>query len=253
LTSAPPAVWGDSPLEHDFRVRPQPVEQVGPLTGGAAVYLIGGSLCVVRLAWWRARTRRILGLPRLYLVGCGSLFVYYTAAVYLALGLARSREQLLEIALLNYLWPCLTVVVSLMLLNKRARLWLVPGTALALAGIFLVMTQDGDAASASFQQNVRSNPMAYALALAAAFAWALYSNLTRRWAASGSNGAVELFIPATGLVLLAVRLLTHEPGCWSIRAAAEASGLAVVTTLALSSRTCPCAKATSCWWWPVPT
>ena len=69
------------------------------------------------------------------------MFIFYTAAIYLAVGLAKDREQLLEIALVNYLWPALTVLFSLPLLKKRASLWLVPGTALALTGVFLVMTQ----------------------------------------------------------------------------------------------------------------
>ena len=207
-------------------------EQVGPLTAGAAAYLIGGSCCLLRLASSSAPLTRFLQLPRLYLFGCGSLFVFYTAAIYLAVGLAKSREQLLEIALVNYLWPAATVLCSLLLLKKRARLWLVPGTALALTGVFLVMTQGGSLSWLSLRDHLQSSPVAYALALAAAVSWALYSNLTRRWSASESDGAVELFIPATGLVLLVLRVINTEPTHWSLRAAGEASGLAVVTTLA---------------------
>ena len=120
----------------------------------------------------------------------------------------------------------------LLFLKKRASRWLVPGTALALTGVFLVMTQGGSVSWNSLTEHLQSNPVAYALALAAAISWALYSNLTRRWSGPKSDGAVELFIPVTGLVLLAMRLLTAEPTHWSLRALGEASGLAVVTTLA---------------------
>ena len=109
-------------------------EQVGPLTAGAAVYLIGGAFCLVRLVWSAKTVAQFLKLARPYLLGCGFLFVFYTAAIYLAVGLAKDREQLLEIALVNYLWPALTVLFSLPLLKKRASLWLVPGTVLALTG-----------------------------------------------------------------------------------------------------------------------
>jgi drug/metabolite transporter (DMT)-like permease len=207
-------------------------EQVGPLTGGAAVYLIGGSFCLLRLAAASASWDRFEQLPRLYLFGCGSLFVFYAAALYLAVGLARSREQLLEIALVNYLWPALTIVFSLPLLKKRATCWLLPGTVLALTGVLLVMTQGARLSWMSFAEHLQSNPGAYSLALAAAVAWALYSNLTRRWTEPESRGAVELFIPATGLVLLGSRLLTTEPTDWSLRAVGEAAGLAAVTALA---------------------
>jgi drug/metabolite transporter (DMT)-like permease len=207
-------------------------EQVGPLTGGAAAYLIGGFFCLSGLAGSSASWNQFRQLPRLYLFGCGSLFVFYTAALYLAVGLARSREQLLEIALVNYLWPALTILFSLPLLKNRATRWLLPGTVLALTGVFLVMTQSVRVSWMSFAEHLQGNPVAYSLALVAAVAWALYSNLTRLWTKPDSRGAVELFIPATGLVLLALRLLTTEPTVWSLRAVGEASGLAAVTTLA---------------------
>jgi len=80
-------------------------EQVGPLTAGAAAYLIGGSFCLLRLGWSARRFSELLKLPRPYLLGCGLLFACYPAAIYLAVGLAKDREQLLEIALVNYLEP----------------------------------------------------------------------------------------------------------------------------------------------------
>ena len=207
-------------------------EQVGPITAGTAVYLIGGCLCLARLAWSRKGITELLKLPRLYLLGCGSLFIFYTAAIYLAVGLAKDRQQLLEIALVNYLWPALTVLFSLPLLKKRASFWLVPGTALALTGVFLVMMQGAHVSWVSWREHLQNNPAAYALALTAAISWALYSNLARRWAEPESGGAVELFLLATGLVLLAFRLVISEPTGWSFRAVGEASALAAVTALA---------------------
>ena len=179
-------------------------EQVGPLSAGAAAYLIGGSLCLFRLAGSGRPVGHLLNLPRPYLLGCGSLFVFYTTAIYIAVGLAKDREQVLEIALVNYLWPTLTILFSLPLLKSQASLWLLPGTGLALTGVFLVMTPGAQVSWASVREHLQTNPVAYALALAAAISWALYSNLARRWSAPENEGGVELFVPAAGLVLLAL-------------------------------------------------
>lgn len=199
------------------------------MTAGTAVYLIGGVLCLlVSPSPWR----RAWQLPRKYLLGCGFLFAFYTATIYLAVGSCRDRQQVLEIALVNYLWPTLTILFSIPLLKHRASLWLWPGTILALAGVFLVMTQGAEVSWHSIATHLQTNPFAYGLALAAAVSWGLYSNLTRLWSEPNSNGAVDIFMVVTGVILLGMRLLTTEPTLWSTRAAGEAAGLAAVTTIA---------------------
>lgn len=206
-------------------------EQVGPLTAGATAYLIGGCVCLLRRGLLGKAALGLLGLPRLYLFGCGSLFVIYTAAIYLAVGLAADHAQLLEIALVNYLWPTLTILLALPLLHHRGGRWLLPGTALAVLGVCLVMTQGDQVSWTSLREHLRDNPLAYLLALVAAVAWALYSNLARRWAEPGSGGAVEFFLLASGLVLLGLRLLVTEPTHWGLRPVGEALGLALATAL----------------------
>lgn len=67
------------------------------------------------------------------------MFVFCTAAIYFAVGLAKDREQVLEIALVNYLRPALTILFSLLRLRKQAGRWLLPGTAFALTGVCLVI------------------------------------------------------------------------------------------------------------------
>jgi drug/metabolite transporter (DMT)-like permease len=166
------------------------------------------------------------------LFGCGTLFVLYTVLIYLAVGLARDRAQLLEIALLNYLWPALTILCSLVLLRRRASLLLVPGTIVALTGVFLVMTQGASVSWGSFVGHLHTNPVAYGLAAGAALAWALYSNLARLWSAPHSPGAVELFIPVTGLIMLGLRLCVTESPQWHLQAIFEAGALGGITALA---------------------
>jgi hypothetical protein len=65
-------------------------EQIGPLTTAAAVYLAGGSFCLLHRWWVKTPLSHLLRLPRCYLLGCGSLFIVYTACIYLAMGLVKS-------------------------------------------------------------------------------------------------------------------------------------------------------------------
>ncbi len=208
-------------------------EQLGPLTAAAAVYLTGGVLGLLRLGVTNNFPGNLRQLPRKYLLGCGGMFLLYTVLLFLAVGLARGREQALEIALIHYLWPALTVLFSVVLLGQRAGALLAPGTVLGVTGIFLVMTHGASLSWASVWDHWQSNPAAYALALAAAVVWALYSNLARIWSSgSGEGGAVEWFITATGLVLLGLCFCVTEPAVWSFRAIVEVGVLGVITSLA---------------------
>lgn len=207
-------------------------EQLGPLTAAAAVYLVGGGLCLARLVGTGSLRRQLRAQPGRYLFGCGSLFVLYVLTLFLALGLAADRRQVLEVGLVNYCWPALTIWLSLVLLGKRARLLLLPATVLALAGVFLVLTQEGTVTWRTLVTNVGNNPAAYALAAVAAISWGFYSNLTRRWAAPEGEGAVTVFMPVTGLALLMLRLGHQEPGGWSLGAVAEIAFLGGSVTLA---------------------
>jgi len=167
-----------------------------------------------------------------YLLGCGSLFALNMASLYLALGLASNRSQVLEAGLINYLWPMLTLLVSIPILKMRARLLLVPGALGASLGVFLATTQNQPVSWQSFYGNVTQNPAPYLLALTAAMSWAFYSALSRKWAVGADSGAVPLFMLATGIALGLARLFFPESTSWTGRAAWELLYLAIGPNLA---------------------
>lgn len=204
-------------------------EQLGPVTAAASVYSVSSVAALVSLACSRQRRQHILRLPVKYLVGCGALFVGYMLVLFLSIGWAENRQQALEVGLVNYLWPTLTLVMSLMLLGKKATWILLPGTLLALTGVFMVVTHGETVSWQSLTLNLASNPKAYGLALAAAMFWALYSNLARKWAGDREEGAVVMFLPFTAVVLLLISCFLDEPRQWSLRSLVEALFLGLAT------------------------
>lgn len=207
-------------------------EQLGPLAAGSAVYLTAG-LLLTGAGFWRERSFKSLkSLPRKYLFGCGALFLVYTTALFLALGLAANRSQTLEVGLLNYLWPALTILFSLPILENKAGLGLIPATLLALLGVFLVLTHEGSVSWNSLFANLSNNPGAYSLGLLAAVSWGLYSNLTRRWGDPQNSGGVQLFTLASGLAFGLIGLFWPERSVWSLRVLVEVLFLGLATALA---------------------
>jgi drug/metabolite transporter (DMT)-like permease len=165
----------------------------GAIGGAALIYTLGAALLVA-----------LLGKPRLrkatpfYLVTGSALFVAYEICLSLALGYALDSTQAIQLVVVNYLWPSLTVLLAIVMNRQAARWYIVPGTALALLGIFWVVSTDGLSLH-SLLANVRSNPLGYSLAAACAVTFALYCNITRRYA-DGQNHVV-LFFVLTAVVL----------------------------------------------------
>jgi drug/metabolite transporter (DMT)-like permease len=204
-------------------------EQVGPITSAASIYLVAGFLSLIPLSYSRDRIAQIRAFSRLYLFGCGVIFVFYMLAIYLAVGLARDRQQVLEVGLINYLWPVFILLFSVFLLGKNARFSLIPGMILGFVGAFLVLTQGNSISWDSFARNVLSNSWVYFLALMAAVLWGLYSNLSRRWGGTMSGNAVPFFMMATGIILLFIRFFFAEQSLWTLRSVAEVLFMSLAT------------------------
>ncbi len=207
------------------------VEQLGPMTAASCIFLLSGVLGCSFLAVRGWTPRKLLRLPALYLLGCGALFVFYELCLYLAIGLAASRDQVLVVGIINYLWPGLTLVFSLPILRKRAGPFLVPGAVVGFAGVFLAMVQGGAVSWSAFAAGLRGSYVPYILAFFAAIAWALYSNLARRWGGEAEGGAVPAFLLASGIVLIALRPAFSEQPHWAARPIAELLFIALVPSL----------------------
>lgn len=207
-------------------------EALGALGGAAMLYTVSATLVLlVNGVPSRAQLR---GVSRVYLVVCGLLFALYEICLSVSIGLAHNRPQSLELGMINYLWPCLTIVLAVLCRQQQARWWLWPGALLCLWGLVLVVGEGGEAAAVPWWQtmwaNMTSNPLAYALAFGAALMWPTYSVLARIHG-GGFNG-VGLFMALTAILLWAQWLVVETPAMqWSWSVAAQVLAIGAFTAL----------------------
>lgn len=173
--------------------------QVPPFQLAMLTFAIGGAIgtvWVARAGAWRALRQR----PQAWALGVGGLFGYH-ALYFLALRLAPPAEA----GLLNYFWPLLIVLFSGLLPGERLRWHSVAGALLGLAGTAILFLGRGLAPSLDFATG-------YAAALTAAFVWAAYSVLSRRFA-NVPTAAVAGFCVVTA-VLAGLCHLAFETTVW---------------------------------------
>ncbi|MGK5023420.1 aromatic amino acid DMT transporter YddG [Janthinobacterium sp. RB2R34] len=163
-------------------------ELLGPTGGAAMLYSVASVFLLLTVGWVR-----LADFPRRYLVWGSVLFVSYELCLALSIGYAHTARQAIEVSMVNYLWPSLTIVAAIVFNRQKTSLLIVPGFLLSLAGIGLVLGGGQGVSAAGMLANVRSNPFSYGLAFAGALIWAAYCTLTAR-AAKGKNGVTLFFI-----------------------------------------------------------
>ena len=210
-------------------------EALGALGGAAVLYSV--SAVFVLLVQGLPARAQLRSISRIYLIVCGLLFALYEICLSVAIGLAHDRPQSMELGMINYLWPCLTIVLAVLCRQQHARWWLWPGVALCLWGLVLVVGADGNAAAGpaapgwySFAAHMAANPLAYTLAFGAALMWPTYSVLARMHG-GGFNG-VGLFLLLTAALLWVQWLaLDTVPMRWSWGTAAQVLAIGALTAL----------------------
>ncbi len=156
----------------------------------------------------------VTGLPQVskmsktYLLGCGALFVAYEILFLVSIALSQNRDQVMVIAMINYLWPPLMIVFSIIAKQLNYHWCVGIGFLLAILGLLLVVNPDilnPDRLNLILEQN----PIAYIFAFVGAFLWPIYSILTKKYA-QGQNG-VPLFFMVSVILLWLVHSVLNEP------------------------------------------
>ncbi len=203
-------------------------EIFGEVAGAALIFSIAALFANLFIG-----APRLKFSPSLYLWVGGSLFVLYEALLALSIGAAIDSRQAIELGMINYLWPSLTILFAVLVGQQRGNHWLMPAMLLCLLGIFCVMQSDGGWSVSAFWQNIQRNPRGYTMALIAAITWAAYSVFTRRFGA-GVNG-VPVFLTVTAMVLWLIYAMTGQPSLvFNVYGALQALVMGVLMATAYS-------------------
>ena len=175
--------------------------RIPPFQLNAMTFLVGGLVGVMS---WIVRPQGLKALrqkPVVWALGIGGLFGYH-ALYFAALRLAPPAES----GLINYLWPLLIVLFSSLLPGEHLRRAHIAGALLGFAGVIVLIAGRG-----AFDARAEYMP-GYLCAFVAAFVWAGYSVLSRRFGQVPTD-AVAGFCLATALLSLVCHL-AFETTVW---------------------------------------
>ena len=179
-------------------------EGFGPVGGAALIYTCSAVLLLFTLGF-----PKIKKFPLSYLIIGSVLFVCYELCLSLSLGFTHSGRQAIEVGMVNYLWPSMTILLAVIVNRQKTSPLIIPGVILAIVGIGRVLGGDGGFSLTEMMNNVMDNPLSYGLAFSGAVIWATYCVVTQR-IAQGNNG-ITLFFILTALTLWVKYLTSPQP------------------------------------------
>ncbi|MBE3513218.1 aromatic amino acid DMT transporter YddG [Enterobacter cloacae complex sp. I2] len=179
-------------------------EGFGPVGGAALIYTCSAVLLLFTLGF-----PKIKKFPLSYLIIGSVLFVCYELCLSLSLGFSHSGRQAIEVGMVNYLWPSMTILLAVIVNRQKTSPLIIPGVILAIVGIGRVLGGDGGFSLTEMMNNVMDNPLSYGLAFSGAVIWAIYCVVTQR-IAQGNNG-ITLFFILTALTLWVKYLTLPQP------------------------------------------
>ncbi|ORM71856.1 aromatic amino acid DMT transporter YddG [Pantoea rwandensis] len=179
-------------------------EGFGPIAGAALIYSCSAILLLFTVGFPNLRK-----FPRNYLIIGSVLFVCYELCLSLSLGFTHNGRQAIEVGMVNYLWPSMTIVLAVIVNRQKVSPLIIPGVILAVAGICRVLGGDQGFSLTEMTRNVMDNPLSYGLAFTGAIIWAIYCVVTKK-IANGSNG-ITLFFILTALTLWVKFLFSPQP------------------------------------------
>ena len=163
-------------------------EGFGPIAGAALIYSCSAILLLFTVGFPNLRK-----FPRNYLIIGSVLFVCYELCLSLSLGFTHNGRQAIEVGMVNYLWPSMTIVLAVIVNRQKVSPLIIPGVILAVAGICRVLGGDQGFSLTEMTRNVMDNPLSYGLAFTGAIIWAIYCVVTKK-IAKASNGITLFFI-----------------------------------------------------------
>jgi len=179
-------------------------ERFTPLGGVALIETIGG-IFLTCLMGWPIFSRKSAWI----LLVAGFLFAGCEAGLAMALGFSHDRNQAMEVGIINYLWPTLTIFFGALINHEKIRPLVFPAVVIAMAGIVFVLGQ-GTFSISDFLNHISHRPLCYVVALIDAISWALYCAFMQRFGRELRN-MTGFFFLCTAAVLWATYGLAPGP------------------------------------------
>jgi len=174
-------------------------------------YFIGGASACCIYAYF-GRFKEMFANPMGYYLRCGLPCVLYPICLFLGFHLATKDEEIITLTVINYLWPQIMSILSIIIFRKQWYITLLLGLSGAFASILLVNKKPGMTLTSLPDVLIAIWPAATSCVFAAV-CWAYYSVYAAWFSRENPEMAssVPCFTVISGVALLIAGRVLTEP------------------------------------------
>jgi drug/metabolite transporter (DMT)-like permease len=167
---------------------------IGPAMGITLIYTFSA---LIVLAIFRFPNLKLIS--KKYLILATTLFIVYELCFSFAIAYSKTSQQAIEVSIVNYLWPSLTIVAFVIFKELKFNLLILFGLFISISGIIYIQAGNDSFSVQSVLNNLKDNPLSYLLALSGAIIWAFYCVVTRKM--SKGQNPISIFFIGVALTL----------------------------------------------------
>lgn len=167
---------------------------IGPDVGITLIYSLSALLLLIIF-----RVPNFKLISKKYLILGAILFIAYELCFSFALAYSKTAQQAIEVSIVNYLWPSLTVLAFVIFRELKFNVFIILGLLISISGIIFIQTGNGDFSLGRVVDNFHSNPLSYILAFIGAIIWAFYCVLTKKM--SKGQNPISIFFLGVAITL----------------------------------------------------
>ncbi|MFU8927014.1 aromatic amino acid DMT transporter YddG [Acinetobacter puyangensis] len=176
---------------------------INPLVGITLIYSFSAILVLMMFKLPNFRL-----ISKTYLLLSTILFVAFELCFSFAIAYSQTSQQAIEVSIINYLWPSLTVLAFVIFKELKFNVLIILGLLLSMSGIIFIQTGAAVLSLSGLINNFQGNPISYILALSAAIIWSAYCVVTKKM--SRGQNPISVFFIVVALTLW-LKLLLVQP------------------------------------------
>lgn len=138
-------------------------------------------------------------ISKKYLLLSTVLFIAYELCFSFAIALSKSSQQAIEVSIVNYLWPSLTILAFVIFKELKFNFIIIIGLFFSISGIIYIQSGSSAFNLESILHNFQTNPISYVLAFVGAIIWAFYCVVTKKL--SQGQNPISIFFIGIALTL----------------------------------------------------